>query len=151
MDNTWILVANASMAILYSFVPTESPKKKLTLNIVGEYQHPASREHDHTLVSDRLGEYQKQRGYGHGSFAEPTDPHEYEREVFAKQLFHKLEEGRVANQYKGLILVSSPHFLGLLHQNIDNHPIKHLLIREVQKDYTKEDTKSLIKLLNLEE
>ncbi len=148
MDNTWILVANASTATLYSFTPTESGKGKPQLTVVAELSHPQSREKDQELTSDRPGEYISGTG-GHGNFAEASDPHQYEAVIFARELFHKLEQGRVSHQYRDLILVASPHFLGLLRQSIDERPLKNVAIQEVHKDYTKEKPQDLIKLLGL--
>lgn len=147
MKKTWILVANASKAVLYNFVPPQA-KEKPKLIVVEEFSHPASREKDRDLTSDRLGEYVSKPG-GHGNFSEASDPHQYEAKVFAHQLFQKLEHGRVSNQYQHLILAASPHFLGLLRQEIDERPLKNIDIREITKDYTHESAASLIQLLHL--
>lgn len=148
MDKTWILVANASMAILYNFEPTNSANEKPKLTVVENFAHPESRESDRSLTSDRLGEYISRPG-GHGNFVESSDPHQYEAKVFAHELFKKLEQGRVTHQFNSLILVASPHFLGLLRQCIDDQPFKNLPIQEVGKDYTKEKPQDLINLLGL--
>ena len=147
MEKTWVLVANASKAVLYHFVPPGA-KEKPKLMIVDEFSHPESREKDHDLTSDREGEYISKPG-GHGNFIEASDPHKYEAKVFAHQLFQKLEQGRVGNQYQKLVLVAAPHFLGLLRQEIDERPLKKVTIKEITKDYTGEPSNELIKLLDL--
>lgn len=150
MDKTWILVANASVATVYSVSTPESSKKKASLAVVAEYSHPDSRKKDHDLMTDKLGRYQSHRGEetsGRGSFAEATDPHKHEADIFAKELCQHLVAGRDQNQYKKLILVAAPHFMGLLRQCIDNHPLRNIEIKEIQKDYTQEKPDQLLSLL----
>ncbi len=149
MDNTWILVANASVAKLYSFSPSDSPKHKPKLTVVKEFQHPDSRKQDVDLVTDRPGDYKSKGGGGSGSFSQQTDPHQHEAEVFARELAHLLEKARAGQQFQALILVAGPHFMGLLRGCIDEHPLKHSPITEVQKDYTREKPDQLLDLLDL--
>src|SRR5512135_1712540 len=104
MSITWIMVANASHAKLFS---NQGPNKGLQL--VKELLHPESRERTAELVSDRVGNYA-----GSGSYAQATSPKEVEAERFASEIAHELERGRVTNAYEKLILVTSSHFLGLI-------------------------------------
>lgn len=147
MDKTWILVASASMATLYDYASPKSINGKPTLNTVKEFAHPDSRKKDRNLTSDRQGAFMSSGSYG--TFVDSSDPHQYEAEVFAHQLVQALEQGRVDNQYQALVLVSAPHFLGLLRKSIDDHPLKKMPIHEVEKDYTKNKPHELIELLNL--
>jgi protein required for attachment to host cells len=148
MSNTWILVANASAAALYSFEPSHSKKEKPKLTLIGDFLHPGSRLKDVDITSDRLGEYFSKPG-GHGNFAEPTDPHQYEATVFARELSQKLEHGRTSNEYHKLILVAAPHFLGLLRECMGHKVFEGIQIEEVHKDYTKVKPHELADLLNL--
>lgn len=150
MNTIWILVANASVATVYSVAALESSKKAPGLTVVAQYSHPDSRKKDHELMTDKLGRYQSHRGEetsGRGSFAEATDPHQHEAEIFAKELCLHLVAGKDQNQYKKLILVAAPHFMGLLRQNIESHPLKDIEIKEVLKDYTQEKPDQLLSLL----
>ena len=72
MRNTWILVANASIARLYA---NHGPKKGLQL--MKEMSHPESREKVSNLVSDRPG-HNPGSGNGHGSFVPAADPKQHE-------------------------------------------------------------------------
>lgn len=132
MSVTWILVANASHAKIYA---NHGPKKGLQL--VKEMEHPESREKAANLVSDRVGNYQ-----GSGSYAQPTSPKEHEAEVFAQQVAHELEEGRVHNAYDRLMLIASAHFLGLLNSKLSQH-VRNKVTETIEKDYTRLPVKEL--------
>ncbi len=132
MSITWIMVANASHAKLYS---NEGPKKGLQL--VKELVHPESREKAANLVSDRVGNFS-----GSGSYAQATDPKHHEAERFALEISHELEAGRVNNVYERLILVASAPFLGLLNTRLSTH-VKHKVSESINKDYTQLPLKEL--------
>lgn len=149
MDKTWILIANASTATLYDYVSSQSKNDKPELKVIQNFNHPESRKNDGELVTDKEGSYASRGATGghYGNFVEASDPHQYQAKVFAHELFQKLEQGKGGNQYKKLILVASPHFLGLLRQCIDEKPFVNISIQEIKKDLTKEKPHSLIKLL----
>ncbi|HRH82081.1 MAG TPA: host attachment protein [Thiobacillaceae bacterium] len=132
MSVTWIMVANASQAKLYS---NTGPKKGLQL--LKELEHPESREKAANLVSDRIGNFA-----GSGSYAQPTNPKEHEAERFALELTRELEDGRVNNAYEKLILVASSHFMGLLNQRMPGQ-LKNKVADTIEKDYTRLPIKEL--------
>lgn len=150
MDNIWILVANSSTATLYNFVPEKSPKHRSTLTVVQQFEHPDSRKKDVDLVSDREGEYVDQGTGGSGNYVQANDPHRYQGLIFARELFHRLEEGRVRQEFVSLILAAPPEFMGHLRQCIDDHPFKKVAIKEFVKDYTKLKVNDLTSALELE-
>ena len=127
--NTWVLVANASEARLFG-----ADKIGEEMEFIKEFEHPESREKGSDLASDRPGHYQS-KGTGHGTFAEHTDPKDYEVERFAGELAHELEKGRTKNEYKKLILVAAPHFHGLLNTQMNEHT-RALVAYSIQKDFT---------------
>lgn len=150
------MVANGSEACLYSFSSPISSKDKLPglkiprlkipesklpelklpkLKLIGKWLHPESRKKDLDMMSDKFGSFHH-RGAGHSDFVEAAEPKKYEAFIFAKQLVHTLNEGRNANQYQDLILIASPEFLGLLHQQISK-PLHNMVSQEIAKDYTK--------------
>ena len=86
MENTWVLVANGSEARVFGLT-----KRSEGLKLLSEHLHPASRMKGENLASDKPGAYMsdtKSVGVGatHGSYAEPTDPKEYEIDRFAHEL-----------------------------------------------------------------
>ncbi len=139
MTTTWILVANASKARLYS---KESVKKGLAL--IKEFAHPESREKASALVSDQTGHYMGQ-GNGRGAFVEAS-PKEVEMEHFALELAKELETGRTHQGYNRLILVASPHFMGLLKARLSSH-VLDLVTDTMEKDYSHDTEKELAKHL----
>ena len=136
MSTTWILVANASSARLYS---NQGPKKGL--QFVKQFDHPESREKASDLVSDRPGHNQGAGG-GHGSFVPATDPKQNEAERFALELSKDLDQGRGANSYGRLILVASNPFMGMLNSRLSSH-VRALVSETIEKDYTRATEKEL--------
>lgn len=129
MQNSWVLVANGSQARLFNL---DGPKKSITL--IKEFAHPESRMKTDQLSSDRSGNFGG-ANIGSGSFNEPTDPKSYEMERFAMELVKSLDEGRASNKFDRVVLVASPHFLGLLKQNM-NDQLSKAVSHTIQKDYT---------------
>jgi protein required for attachment to host cells len=132
MSITWIMVANASHAKLFT---NKGPNKGLEL--IKELEHPESREKAAELVSDRIGNYA-----GSGSYAQPTSPKEHEAERFAQEIAHELEQGRVSNAYEKLVVVTSAHFMGLLNSRITPQ-VKNKISGSISKDYTHLPVKEL--------
>ncbi len=136
MTRTWILVANASTATVYS---NEGPNKGLTR--VKTLAHAESREKGSDLASDRPGHSQS-HGNGHGAFVAAKSPKEVEAQRFALELARELNQGRTNHAYERLLLVASPHFMGLLNQQLDAH-VRKLVAVSIEKDYTKLPEKEL--------
>lgn len=136
MESTWILVANASTARLFV---SEDPRRSLRL--AKDFQHPQSRMKDSDLVADRPG-----HGIGNGIFVPASDPHEQEAEAFAAELAAELERGRVSGECRRIVLIASPSFLGLLGGRM-SAGVQALVSDTLQKDYTRNDEKSLQAIL----
>lgn len=136
MTNTWILVANASVATLYA-----SAGPKLALARIKVLSHPQSRMKNADLVSDRAGHMQSS-GNGHGSRQPQTEPKQNEADHFARELAHELEQGRNAKQFERLILVAPPAFLGLINERLDTQTAK-LVNNRHEKDYTQLSVREL--------
>ncbi|WP_413439389.1 host attachment protein [Sulfuriferula sp. GW1] len=136
MTTTWIVVANASLARLYT---NNGPKQGLQL--LKELNHPESREKASELVSDRPG-HNPGTGNGHGSFVPATDPKQHEAERFAQELSKELECGRASNHYERLIMVASSPFIGVLNQRLTGH-VRNMVSDTIEKDYTRATPKEL--------
>ncbi len=128
MSKTWILVANASLAKLYSNC---GPNKGLEL--VKEMNHPESRQKNKELVTDRPGNIQGSPGSGYEA---QTQPKEQAARAFAQELAQEFYQGRNKNAYERAILVAPPGFMGMLNNELDG-PTTKLVIDRVEKDYTK--------------
>jgi protein required for attachment to host cells len=135
MDNTWVLVANAAEACLYS---TERPGEDMTL--LKQFSHPEGRAKGSTLLDS-------DRSHGRGPHSgtrgdETVDPKDFEEDRFARQLADELDKGRLDNAYRRLALVAAPHFHGLLNTHLNEHT-RALVKYSINKDFTDCDTREL--------
>jgi len=140
MTKTWILVANAGKAKIFSVNKLKFLTGKARLETIQEFTHPASRKKDVEIASDKLGHYKD------GSFVEPTDPKKYEAESFAREVIGTLEAARVANKFDELILVVPPQFRGMMNKYL-RAPLEQVISKVIEKDYTKNVEKELEKHL----
>lgn len=129
MDNTWVLVANASEAHLYA---TERIGEEMSIR--KDFAHPESRAKGSTLASDRPGASQGKNS-NVGTRGDPEDPKHYEAERFASELADELDKGRTSKAYRRLVLVAAPHFHGLLKAQLNEHTLA-MVENHINKDYT---------------
>ena len=135
---TWILVADASRARLFS-----SPKKGQLWKLMEEFDHPESRMKNREINMKEQGRTRQSFGAGHRPRMEPdTEPKEVEAEHFAHELVKKLSNGLTHKAYSSLALVAPPHFLGLLRGMLDDQTSKRV-VAMVDKDYTDSDVGEL--------
>jgi protein required for attachment to host cells len=111
-----VLVADASRGLVLSV------KRNLgDPEVIKEFEHPESRAKGIELAADDRGRTQprdKESVRG-AAMARPTPPREVEAEKFSRELAEYLRLGLAKNQYRALILVAPPQFLGLLRETID--------------------------------
>jgi protein required for attachment to host cells len=123
---TWILVSNSSKAFLYE---TKNIHKE-PLARVDTFFHPKSLEKNHDLLTDRPARFIKS-GSAH-SATDKADPHEHEAEIFATELAKMLEKAHGESKFSRLVIVSLPHFTGLINKHFKS---KHAPIVHVEKNY----------------
>src|SRR5262245_58911785 len=119
MKIKWIIVANSSLARIYSMSNNKNHNPGLSL--VKELNHPESRKKGTDLISDVPGRYKARGGANSGSFASNTEPKKNEADHFTQEIAQVLEHGRTANDFDTIILVTSPHFQGLLNKHLNSH------------------------------
>ena len=141
-SNTWVVVADASKASIYSmhkarFLIDENPNN---LTLVSTHTHHESRQKTSDLVSDKMGEYGSQSG--RNSLIEMTVPKLREAEIFAHELLEQLEMGRTGNHYRDLIIIAPPAFLGLLNKGMTQN-LQKLIIQTIEKNYTNDSIRVL--------
>ena len=130
-NSTWILVADASRARLFSTTGKLQP-----WSLVREFSHPESAAKVSEIMADKAGRVQQRTASGTRSGMEaPTSPKETEAKRFAHELAETLELGHARNQFSRLVLVAPPQFLGLLRSNL-NGPVGKLVVSTVDKDLT---------------
>lgn len=135
--DTWLLVANSSLARIFKVV------KKSSLVELAVLEHPESRLHTRDLVSDKPGRSFESMGAARHAIELPTSPKQLEFVSFAKELARYLEEARTKGEFDRLYLAASPTLLGLLRQELTPLVTK-LLNGEVNKDMTHLDSREII-------
>ncbi len=137
--NTWILVANASKAFLYSSENLYTGD----LQLVEELRHPESRKKGVDLITDGPGGYATD--HGARSAYEKSHPKEDEAEIFAIKLASLLKDGNYNNDYEQLVLVATSHFYGLMKKHMDFTVDEFI---HIDKDYTQLTQRELVKHLH---
>lgn len=126
LQSTWILIADGAKATFYQYEGANRP-----LNALKSLTHINEQSQD--LTSTKRG---RMRDPGQGqrsAFARPTDPHEHEKTVFAKELADYADEH--ATHYDRLIIVASPNVLGDLRQFFSSQ-VESKVTDELAKDLT---------------
>lgn len=137
MTTTWILVANASEAYLYTAQRAKLLDNQVSLSLINHLTHPESKEKGLDLVADKLGRS------GHGTFVESSEPKHQQADLFARELVTVLEKGRIKKHFNDLILIASSKFRGLLYKHINDH-LNQMVSVDIDKDYTKDNPSKLI-------
>ncbi len=142
MSAYWVLVADSAKARIFSRNKKFSPLVELETLV-----HPESRLHRQDLVTDRPGLVHESRTPGESSNEEPTDPKVTEAQVFARDIAHRLREGRLNGDYSALVLVADPRFLGILRKCMDEDT-RRAIDHEVAKNVTREDIDRITRTLD---
>ncbi|MDW8283663.1 MAG: host attachment protein [Myxococcales bacterium] len=141
-QTTWILVADASRARLFSTTGPQRPWK-----LVEEMEHPESRHKGIDLMADRPGRTQSRMRTGRRAAMEPdTDPREVEAMNFAQQVAQALERGLNEHAYARLVIAAAPHFLGLLRQKMSEQVAQRVVL-SIDKDYAHVEDQDLPRYL----
>lgn len=127
--DTWLLVANCSVAHVFKV------EKKESLIPIDTLSHPASRLRNQDLVSDRPGRDLESKGTRRHSMETKTSPKDQEFHNFAKNIAQYLEHARSEGRFDRLYLAANPTLLGLLRESISSGT-KKLIEQEVDKDMT---------------
>lgn len=126
---TWVVIANSSIARVYKIV------KLHDLEEIKILEHPESRLHNLDLVTDKPGRDFESFGVRRHAAEAKVMPKKQEFIVFAKVIADFLEEGRKQGEYNSLYIAANPSLLGLLRQALDQNTAK-LLNGEIDKDMT---------------
>lgn len=146
MTMTQILVANSSQAYMYKSYKARLLNGDADLELVGEFLHPESRKKNSELGADRSGAFSNPKSTGNSTFMESSDLKGQEAEVFAKELSSFLDKGRLNNDYQELIVIAPPQFHGLLSKSFNNN-LQGMVYLNIEKDYTKNSPRELLKRL----
>lgn len=138
---TWILIADAALAKLYS-----AKNIRGEWSLVQTFDNPAAHEQDQDLVADKFGSYKAPMEPGGSAFDERTDPKRAEIDQFGRHLANVLREGRTRNAYQRLILVAPPRFQGIVKKHCDAHT-EQCFIHHLAKDYVHLPEREMIPLI----
>jgi protein required for attachment to host cells len=137
MDTTWIVVADAGRARIFSESDASQP-----LQEVEDMVHSASRLRTSDQYTDRLGPTAAGQSSHSTGGALPNKQYEpqqtmeeREAELFAKDISGFLLKGHQDRKFQKIRLIAAPKFLGALRMFIDPQ-LKPLVTQEVNKDYT---------------
>ncbi|MCC5858445.1 MAG: host attachment protein [Ectothiorhodospiraceae bacterium] len=141
MGPVWVVVAQQGLARLFRREKRFSPLEELD-NLV----QPEARLHAKDLQSDRPGRTVNRPRGGRTALEPSSDPKRTEAEVFARRVAERLHEGRTAGDYRELVLVAGPSFLGLLRDAMDEDTAR-CVVKEVRKtipDATAADIQAIV-------
>jgi len=142
MSAYWVVVADSAKARIFSRNKKFSPLEELETLV-----HPESRLHRQDLVSDRPGQVHESRTPGESANEDPTDPKLVEAQVFARDIAHRLREGRLSGAYTSLVLVADPKFLGLLRKCMDGDT-RRVIDHEVAKNVARDPVDRITRILD---
>lgn len=126
---TWIVVANSSIARIYKL---ENKNHLVELTVL---EHPESRLHNRDLVSDKPGRDFESVGTARHSMEPRHTPKENEAMIFVRKIAKLLQDARNQEILEKIYLAANPSILGLLRQEIDK-PTAQLIEKEISKDLT---------------
>ncbi|MCB1792277.1 MAG: host attachment protein [Gammaproteobacteria bacterium] len=129
MSNTWIVVADACRARIFSADKPAGP-----LNELETLSNPQARLHEGDLVSDRGGRDTSANGGSHGLGEHNAAKHENANR-FANEVCEHLERGRLRQAFGKLYVIGAPNFLGLLRKH-QSASLRGLIGDEIAKDLT---------------
>lgn len=128
MSNTWVLVANSSLARILA-----APTATGGLEELECLSHPASRLRDQDIASDRPGRTFDSLGPGRHGKAPEVTPREQEAIRFAEQVAARLRAAHAAGDFDRLAIVAAPRFLGLLRERLDPQ-VGKAIVETLDKD-----------------
>ena len=130
MADTWVLVADSARARVFEVTREDS-----ALREVATFANPEGRIAQRELYRGRLPRVHESMGHSRHAIEPHTTPRQKSTDRFARTLRDELERGRAARDYKNLVLVAAPRFMGALHGAFDE-ALQQCVIAEVRRNLT---------------
>lgn len=111
----WIVVANASLARLFSRAHPDGPLVPLAT-----LQHGESRMKVSDLVPDRAGHEDSDNHTGGTSYEPRTDPKRKEHQRFAQEIAQRIDQALAAGACTSVTILASAPFLGELREHLSD-------------------------------
>ena len=121
MKHQWILIANSSIARLFSRDALNDP-----LIPVATMSHPQSRARTAELAGDRPGREATDNSSGANRYEPHTDLRRKEHQHFAREICERLDKGLADGEFGALFVFASNPFLGELKAHIGEALGKHV-------------------------
>lgn len=128
MSELWIVVAESSRARIFT---ADGPAGKLTE--LETLANPEARLHDRELSSDLPGVTFESGGQGRHVKEQQVGPKAQAVVRFAEKVAARIERGRTGGEFRRLVLVAAPEFLGLLRDKLPA-PARKLIETEIAKN-----------------
>lgn len=113
MKPEWIVVANASLARLFSRDGHGGPLRPLPA-----LTHAESRQKVHEQVTDRAGHEDSDHHRGGATFEPRTDVLRKAQERFAREIAHRIDQALQHGECGGVTVLASSPFLGTLKHHL---------------------------------
>ena len=130
MSHTWILVADASRARIFT---ADAHFKEL--HETQTIDHAESRLHDQELTSDLPGRSFDSTGNARHAMEQNTDPKKQQAIEFAHHIAGILEHSRTEHEIENIVIIASPNMLGFLRDALSKQTRK-LISDEIDKPKT---------------
>lgn len=137
MDLTWIVVANASRARLFSRKGNNGVLEEIEAMVNAAVRLRTAETETDRLDPTSAGKSVHNTGGAlpNRAYEPPQTPGEHETELFARSVCSALLQGHQQGRFQHVALVANPQFLGLLRQLLDPQ-LKALVAWDLNKDYT---------------
>jgi len=123
----WILLADGANArVMERVAPFGKLKEILQLT----HAHKSTQD----LGDDRPGRSFERANPTRHAYEPHTDPHELQKDIFAKELASLLKDAYQTQKFEELSIVSPPHMLGLLRSHLNNSPVHSRITKESDKN-----------------
>ena len=134
MSKTWVVVAESSRAKIFQVEKNDSTR---SLKEIKGFTHTTSRSHKNQLAGSQ------QKESRHSQLSDTFDTHkDHERTEFARSLSQHLNHARTKGQFKKLILMSPPKFLGDLRKSLGHETNKHV-VSAIHKNLVRHDVNDI--------
>ncbi|MCC7258223.1 MAG: host attachment protein [Gammaproteobacteria bacterium] len=137
MSDIWILVADSSAAQVYA---TRHPRAAPTL--VHSLDHMQSRLRPRERGTDQPGRVHDRFGPARHSLDTAQQAKSEERHRFAREISDYLAEAQRRKQFRQLVVMAGPAFLGVLRE-VFGKTLGQAIIAEVPKDLVGQDAAAI--------
>ena len=128
MATTWVVVAHRAGARILEY-----PGPGKALRRVTALDHPDGRRKDGDFESDGPGSVSAQGNDAHHTLAAGPGPHDRAAGEFARRIGATLTSARNRGDFRELVLVAEPRFLGMVRERLDA-PTAQMIRGTVGKD-----------------